>query len=79
MLLVATIVLAVAALVSFLVYHRIDKTQLIEYTESGDIDYRVQYKENEFFPDEWIGKEQLAISNEQLAIGRRVSRIALIL
>ena len=61
--LVAIMLLAAMALVSFLVYHRIDKTQLIEYTESGNINYRVQYKDNEFFPDEWLEKDQTYISS----------------
>ena len=61
--LVAIMILAAMALASFLVYYRIDKTQLIKYTESGNVDYRVQYRENEFFPDEWIEKDQTYISS----------------
>lgn len=61
--LVAIILLATMALASFLVYKRIDRTQLIEYTESGNVDYRVQYKENNFFPDEWLEKDQTYISS----------------
>ena len=61
--LVAIIILAVLALSSYLIYNKIDSTQLVEYTEVGDVDYLVQYKENEFFPDEWIGKDQTYISS----------------
>ena len=38
--LIAIIIAAAIALVSFFMYHRIDRTQLIEYMESGDVDYR---------------------------------------
>ena len=61
--LIAIIIAAAIALVSFFMYHRIDRTQLIEYVESGDVDYRVQYKANEFFPDEWIDDEKTYISS----------------
>ena len=61
--LVAIILLIAMALVSFFIYNRIDKTQLIEYTESGDVNYRVQYRENEFFPDEWLERDQTYISS----------------
>ena len=60
--LVAIIVLAAMALVSFLIYNRMNRTQYIEYTESGVIDYKVQYNENDFFDGEWIGKDQSYIS-----------------
>ena len=60
--LVAIAVLVAMALVSFLVYNRMNRTQYIEYTESGSIDYSVQYADNEFFPDEWIDKDQSYIS-----------------
>lgn len=61
--LVAIIILAVMALGSYWVYNKIDSTQLVEYTETGDVDYLVQYRENEFFPDEWIEKDQTYISS----------------
>ena len=57
--LVAIIVLAAMALVSFLIYNRMNRIQYIEYTESGAIDYKVQYNSNDFFDEEWIDKEDL--------------------
>ena len=59
---VAIALLATMALVSFLVYNRMNRTQYIEYTESGRVDYTVQYADNEFFPDEWLDKDQSYIS-----------------
>ena len=59
---VAIALLATMALVSFLVYNRMNRTQYIEYTESGSVDYTVQYADNEFFPDEWLDKDQSYIS-----------------
>ena len=61
--LVAIIVLAAMALVSFLIYNRMNRIQYIEYTESGAIDYKVQYNSNDFFDEEWIDKDQSYISN----------------
>ena len=61
--LVAIVILATIALTSFLIYNRMNRTQYIEYTETGRIDYSVQYKDNEFFPDEWQDKDQSYISS----------------
>jgi hypothetical protein len=41
----------------------VDRTQYIEYTENSYIDYKVKYRENEFFEDEWLGKDQSYISS----------------
>ena len=60
---VAIILLAAVALGSFLIYDRMNRTYYIEYTECSNIDYKVQYKENEFFEEEWIGKNQEYISS----------------
>lgn len=59
----AIILVAVIALGSFLIYNRMNRTYYIEYTENGIINYKVQYEENEFFEDEWIGKDQAYISS----------------
>ena len=61
--LVAIFLLLVIALTSFLIYNRIDQNQYIEYTEISGIDYKVQYKENEFFEEEWIEKDKSYISS----------------
>ena len=55
-------VIAIIALVSFIVYDRMNRTYYIHYTEQGDVDYKVHYKENEFFEDEWLGEDQAYIS-----------------
>ena len=60
--LVAIIVLAAVALVSFLIYGRMNRTYYVEYTENADIDYKVRYKNNDFFDGEWIEKDQSYIS-----------------
>lgn len=60
---VAIIVLTTIALGAFLIYDRMDRTYYIEYTESSNIDYKVQYKNNEFFEEEWIGKDQEYIAS----------------
>ena len=60
---VALVLLVVIALGSFLVYDRMNRTFYIEYTENSNVDYKVQYIENEFFEEDWIGKDQEYISS----------------
>ncbi len=61
--LIAICTLAAIALGSFLIYGRMNRTYYIEYTENGNADYRVQYKENEFFNSEWIEPDKAYISS----------------
>ena len=61
--LIAIGVLVALALGSFLVYNRMNRTYQIESMENSQIDYRVQYTENEFFTEEWIGKDQSYITS----------------
>ncbi|MBQ9807106.1 MAG: hypothetical protein IJW49_11465 [Clostridia bacterium] len=60
---VALVLLTAIALGSFLIYDRMNRTYYIEYTESSSIDYKVQYKENEFFEEEWLGEDREYISS----------------
>lgn len=60
---IAIALIAVIALSSFIVYNRMDRTYYIHYTENGNVDYKVHLKENEFFEDEWVGKDQAYISS----------------
>ena len=52
---VAIAVVLVIALASFLIYDRMNRTYYIEYTESGSVNYKVKYKENGYFTEDWIG------------------------
>lgn len=61
--LVTILLFAAIALGSFLVYNQMNRTYYIEYTESGNINYKVQYTDNEFFDSEWIEKDQSYISS----------------
>lgn len=49
-------------LVCFLIGERLDRTYYIEYTESSNVDYQVQYAQNDFFPQEWVEKDQSYIT-----------------
>ena len=60
---VAISVLVALALGSFLIFHRMNQTYHIEYVENSNINYRVQYAENEFFREEWLEKDQSYISS----------------
>lgn len=59
----ALAVVILIALGSFLVYDRMNRTYYIEYTESGSSDYKVQYKSNGFFEEEWIDSGQSYVSS----------------
>ena len=59
---VALLLLLVISLSMFLVYDRMSRTYYIEYTENSNIDYKVQYNENDFFDSLWIDKGQEYIS-----------------
>lgn len=61
--LIAVILFAAIAIGSFVVYTRMNHTYYVEYTEKGDIDYKVQYTDNSFFESEWIEKDQSYISS----------------
>lgn len=60
---IAIVLVAVISLGSFLIYDSMNRTYYIEYTENSNIDYKVQYRENEFFEEEWIGKNQEYIAS----------------
>lgn len=60
---VAILLLAVMALGSFLTYNRMNQTYYVEYTEQSDIDYKVRYIANDFFENEWLGRDQSYISS----------------
>ena len=56
--LIALAVVAALSLGCFLVFDRMNQTYYIEYSEGGSIGYKVQYKDNGFYDDEWIGSGQ---------------------
>ena len=60
---IALVLVIAVALGTFLVYYDMNQTFYIEYIESGNVNYSVQYKENEFFEDEWVGPGQSYISS----------------
>ena len=51
---IALALVFVLALGSFLTYRQMNRTYYIEYTENGNVDYRVHLKENGFFEEEWV-------------------------
>ena len=55
-------VVVAMALGSFLIYTRLNKTYYIEYTESSTSDYKVHYRENTFFEEEWLASGQSYVS-----------------
>ena len=60
---IALAVVAALCLGCFLVFDRMNKTYYIEYTEQSAVNYQVQYGENDFFEEEWQGKDKTYISS----------------
>ena len=60
---IAIVIAAAIALASFVVYNKVNSEYFIEYTEQGDIDYKVQYLQNGFFEEEWIEKDREYITS----------------
>lgn len=60
---VALALVCIIALGSFLVYDRMNRAYYIEYTENGNVDYAVQYKDNGFYGEEWIGPGQSYVTS----------------
>ena len=60
---IGIVLVAALALGSFFIYDQMNRTYYIEYTESSHIDYKVQYAENPFFKEEWIGSGQAYIAS----------------
>lgn len=58
---ILVIVIAVA-LSSFLVYNKLNKIQYIEYTEGSSSTYKVHYRDNAFFEEEWLAPGQSYVS-----------------
>lgn len=56
-------VLAIAILISVLVAGQLEKTYYIGYTESGQIDYNVFLKENDFYDREYLEKDQSYVAS----------------
>ena len=56
-------VVAVAILISSIVAYQLNKTYYIGYRESGSIDYNVFLKENEFYEQNHLGKDQSYVAS----------------
>ena len=61
--LIAIAVVTVILLGSFVTYRQLNKTFYIDYTEAGDVDYRVQLKENEFYDEDVMGEGQSYVAS----------------
>ena len=65
LIIIQTVVLAlvaIAILISSITYLAMNKTYYINYTESGEVDYKVHIKENEFYDGEWLEDDRAYIS-----------------
>lgn len=56
-------VLTLAVLISGLVSYNLNKTYYIEYSEGGSIDYNVFLKDNDFYEESYLGKNQSYVAS----------------
>ena len=56
-------VIAVAILISSIVAYQMNKTYYIDYRENGSIDYNVFLKDNEFFEQDHLAKDQSYVAS----------------
>ena len=56
-------VVTIAIIISALVSNRLNKQYYIEYTESGNIDYDVYLKDNEFYDTDYLEKNQSYVAS----------------
>ena len=49
---------AFIGIATLIFYITCDKTKSINYTENSDIDYKVFLKENDFYSEEYLGKDK---------------------
>ena len=60
---VVVVVIAIAILISSLVAYQLNKTYYIGYRDGGSIDYNVFLKDNEFFEESHLGKDQSYVAS----------------
>ncbi len=60
---VIAIVVALAVLISALVAYQLEKTYYIGYREGGNIDYNVFLKENDFYEEDFLEKDQSYVAS----------------
>lgn len=56
-------VVAVSMLVVFLSYRNLSETVYITYRETSTVDYKVHLKENDFYEEEWLDKDQAYVAS----------------
>lgn len=57
------VVVILITLVSTVVFFQLDKTHYINYSEQSVVDYGVYLKENEFFTEKYLGKDQAYVAS----------------
>ena len=57
------IVLTIAVLISAIVSVQLNKKYYVEYRENGSVDYNVFLKQNEFFEEPYLGKDQSYVAS----------------
>ena len=60
---IALAVITALMLAFTITYNQLNKEYYIDYTEHGEIDYMVQLKPNDFYEQEWLGKDMSYVAS----------------
>ncbi len=60
---IALAVVLAMALAGIAVYERMNRTYYVEYSEIGSADYKVYLKDNNFFEEDYVGKDQSYVAS----------------
>ena len=56
-------ILAIVIALSALTYHQLDQTYYIIYNETSSVDYKVHLAKNDFYEEEWLGKDHSYVAS----------------
>jgi len=56
-------IISVLSILSFAVYNNLNKTFYISYVEHGEVDYKVYLKDNDFYEEDYLGKDQAYVAS----------------
>ena len=63
---IQALIIAIVSLLTVLLaftYYNTSKNRYINYTEKGDVNYKVYLKENDFYKEEYLGKDQVYVAD----------------
>ena len=60
---VIIVLVAIIIAMSAFTYHRLNQEYYVSYNESSTVDYKVHLADNDFYDDEWVGKDHSYVAS----------------